>query len=84
MAPTLRQAQIVSSSQQQSVLTGFLTKANLGNVLDDLHELVQSVTVSPSEFDELLRLLDDRSTFRRPDDGDAPATAELQKSLVAK
>jgi hypothetical protein len=40
--------------------------------------------VSPSEFHKLLRLLDDRSTFRRPDDGDAPAAAELQKSLVAK
>ena len=54
----------------------------LADVLDDLDELVQPITLQACERDELLRALHDCATLRRPDDGDAPTASKLEQAFV--
>jgi hypothetical protein len=50
----------------------------LGDVLDDLDELIHAVAVSAGERDELAGALDDGSLLGRPRDRDATTTPELE------
>ena len=56
----------------------------LGDVLDDLHQLVDPVALSTGELDELLRPLDDGASLGRPRDRDAAPAPELEQALVAQ
>ena len=47
------------------------------HVFDDSDEFVQAVAVVPGELNQLLRPLDDDTTFGRPDDRNATPTSEL-------
>ena len=48
------------------------------DVLDDLDELVEPVTLAAGEVDELLCSLDDGAAFGGASDGDAASAAELE------
>ena len=56
----------------------------LGNIFDDLDQLIQAVALSASELDEFLRSLDDRAAFGCARNRDATPASELEQPLVAE
>lgn len=53
-----------------------------GDRLDDLHQLVDAVSLAAGELDERMRLRDHSAPLGRARDGDPPPTAELEQPLV--
>jgi len=56
----------------------------LADVLDDLEELVQAVTLTAGELDELLRSRNDRAALGGAGDGDPTTAAELEQAFLAQ
>jgi hypothetical protein len=56
----------------------------LGEVFDDLDELVHAVTLPLRELDELTRSLDNGTPLGRPGDRDPAPAPELEETLIAE
>ncbi len=56
----------------------------LGDIFDDLDELLTPVAVAPGELHEFAGAGQDRTPARGPDNGDPPPAAELQQPLIAQ
>ena len=56
----------------------------LGDIFDDLDELLTPVAVAPGELHELAGPGQDRAPVRGPGDSDSPPAAELQQPLISQ
>ena len=73
----------VACSSTGLVRAGPVTRRVLGELMDDSREFVGLVAVLSGEVDEFLGSRDHGGFFGGTGDGDAPAAAKLEQSLVA-